>query len=147
MTDDAPVASDAVRRRVYAILGRDSESLAERFFIRILRDAHDASIVDVRKHGDSYEVAPAASAPSVADQLSKAAAAHAPAVEVAPVVRSITGRRATRGKPATPPPDLLRVGVVELNIPAKPPAKTVAPKAARKRVAAKRAAAKPKPKK
>jgi uncharacterized protein (TIGR00288 family) len=149
-TGDSPVAADAVRRRVFAILGRDSESLNERFFFRILRDAHDAAIVDVRKRGDSYEVAPAASVPTVSEQLSKAAAAHAPAAGAsAPVMRSITGRRATRGKPAPPPPGLLSVGVVELGKPVseKPPVKAAVPKVARKRAAAKRPAAKQKPKK
>src|SRR5204863_274635 len=51
------------------LLGRDSESLSERNFVRILQDAHDADIVDLRRRGDDYEVAPAAPATPVSDQL------------------------------------------------------------------------------
>ncbi|HYV97970.1 MAG TPA: NYN domain-containing protein [Gemmatimonadaceae bacterium] len=117
-TTDAPVSATAVRERVHTLLGRDSESLSERFFTRILRDAHDASIVDVRKHGDSYEVAPAGAAP-VTDQLSKAQAARTPqaAAEPAPpppTPSPLTGRRGTRGKASAPPPELLSLGVVQL---------------------------------
>jgi hypothetical protein len=146
---DKPVPSGAVRERVYALLGRDSESLADRHFSRILRDAHDASVVDVRKRGDSYEVAPAAHAPPVADQLGKAEAAHKAAHAAAKVAagdgavappRSITGRRTGRGKNAAPPAHLLSVGVVELDA----PPEAEAPKVAKKRAPRKKAAAKTK---
>ena len=125
VTDDVPVPAEAVRTRVRELLGRDSESLSERNFARILRDAHDRSVVDVRKRGDSYEVAAAASAPSVADQLGASEAAIASAQREAagtpaPVARSIVGRRPGRGKAAEPPADLLSVGVVELDAPAAP---------------------------
>ena len=115
---DAPVPSEAVRRRAFEMLQRDSESLSERNFSRILRDAHDASVVDVRKRGDAYEVAPAASAPPVADQIGKVEAAHAAraAAESGPAAtRSITGRRTGRGKAVTPPAHLLNsIGQLEL---------------------------------
>ena len=70
-----PVPASAVRRKARELLGRDSETLDERFFLRILRDAHDADVIDLRKRGDDYEVAPAAAVASVADQLAAAAPA------------------------------------------------------------------------
>jgi uncharacterized protein (TIGR00288 family) len=135
-TGDTPVPSSRVREKVHALLGRDSESLSERHFSRILRDAHDAAVIDVRKRGDSFEVAAAASVPAVADQLSKADAAAPSGKAAAPAPRSITGRRPGRGKSAPPPADLLSVGVVELDA---APAET-AKKPARKRGPRKKAA-------
>jgi hypothetical protein len=145
---DAPVPAASVRRRAFALLGRDSESLSDRNFSRILRDAHDAAIVDVRKRGDSFEVAPAASAPPVTEQLAKAEVAHAAgsAAAAGPKPRSITGRRPGRGKVAPPPADLLSVGVVDFGDdapvakPTKPAAKSAAKKATRKRAPRKKAA-------
>jgi hypothetical protein len=132
---------------MFALLGRDSESLNERNFSRILRDAHDSSVVDIRKRGDSFDVAPAASAPPVTEQLAKADGAKVPAAAGAPKQRSITGRRPGRSKIAAPPADLLSVGVVEVEKPAAraatksaAPAKPAAKKTARKRVTKKKAA-------
>src|SRR5690606_31588551 len=42
VSGDAAVSARAVRQRAFELLGRDSESLAERHFTRVLRDAHDA---------------------------------------------------------------------------------------------------------
>jgi uncharacterized LabA/DUF88 family protein len=142
---DVPAPADAVRQRVYSLLGRDSESLSEKNFSRILRDAHDANVVDIRRRGDSFEVSPAASAPPVTEQLASAeaghAAARAAAAEPAVKQRSITGRRPSRGKQAAPPPDLLSVGVVESDRPAAAAAKAPAEKKpARKRAPRKKAA-------
>ena len=50
--DDA-VADEVVRRKAFELLGRDSESLSVRNFSRILRDAHDQDIVDLRRRGDA----------------------------------------------------------------------------------------------
>ncbi len=116
-TVDTAAPAETVRQRAFALLGRDSESLAERMFTRILRDAHDASVIDLRKRGQSYEASPAASAPTVTEQLNIAAAAHE-AANPAPVVattRSIVGRRAGGGRGKEIPADLLSVGVVELD--------------------------------
>jgi hypothetical protein len=118
--DDVPVSAQVIRERAHKLLGRDSESLSERNFSRILRDAHDASVLDVRKRGDSYEVSAAANVPSVKDQIGAQQPAK-PAAEAAPVPRSITGRRAGRGKPGEIPASLLSVGVVELDTPAPAP--------------------------
>jgi uncharacterized LabA/DUF88 family protein len=115
--------SSKVRAAARSLLGRDSESLSERNFLRILHDAHDADIVDLRKRGGDYEVAPAAAAPTVERQLETAAAANAPAPKpVAPAPRGM-GARGT-GRPGTakgaPPPNLLTVGVVPRTVTAPP---------------------------
>ncbi len=124
--DDA-VPSERVRQKAFALLGRDSESLSERNFARILRDAHDGDVVDLRKRGDAFEVAAAASVASVADQLEvkeaalKAAAAQEKAANTVAVPRGMGhrgapargGRGAFGGKVAAPPSNLLLLGVVD----------------------------------
>jgi uncharacterized protein (TIGR00288 family) len=112
-----------VRSTARELLGRDSESLSERNFLRILQDAHDADIVDLRRRGADYEVAPAAPATSVSQQL----AAAEPAIVIppaAPATPTGMGARSSppgRGRGRGPigarvgilPPHLLSVGVVE----------------------------------
>jgi len=118
-------ASD-VRRRARQLLGRDSESLNDRMFVRVLKDAHDQGIIDLRRRGDDFEVARAADAAPVSEQLAereRAAVAatapdgtHAPA---APPPRGMgprgagAGRNGGRGRLPAPPPGLLSIGVVE----------------------------------
>jgi hypothetical protein len=109
-------ASD-VRDRARDLLGRDSESLSERNFIRILKDAHDADVVDLRRRGDDFEVARAESAPSVSDQLAKAQPAAAPRSADAglPARLSLRGRGSGgRARPSSLPPELLSVGIVAM---------------------------------
>ena len=117
-TSDEPVRATQVRARARQLLGRDSESLNERLFTRILMDAHDAGSIDLRRRGDDFEVSRAAEAAPVAEQLAQAAAAHAPPPSApAPSARlgmgprGVTGRG--RGRAVAPPPDLLTVGVIE----------------------------------
>jgi uncharacterized protein (TIGR00288 family) len=131
---DAPVRASQVRASARALLGRDSESLSERNFTRILQDAHDADIIDLRRRGSDYEVAPAAPSTSVSEQL----AAAEPPKPIAPVAPSApTGMGARAGGPARGrgrgpigarvgivPPDLLSVGVVETSRPAPEPVST-----------------------
>ena len=126
-TGDDAVPSERVRQKAHALLGRDSESLSERNFARILRDAHDGDVVDLRKRGDAFEVAMAASVPSVADQLEvkeaqlKAAAAQEKAANTVAVPRGMGhrgapargGRGAFGAKGAAPSPNLLLLGVVD----------------------------------
>jgi uncharacterized protein (TIGR00288 family) len=124
---DRAVAASALRRKAFELLGRDSESLSERFFNRVLRDAHDADIIDLRRRGDDFEVAlPSVVAP-VAEQLNRAAAAHAPAAS-APAAALVQRGMGPRGIPARGrgargglPPELLMVGVVETAPPAPAP--------------------------
>jgi uncharacterized protein (TIGR00288 family) len=131
---DAPVRASQVRTTARELLGRDSESLSERNFTRILQDAHDADIIDLRRRGSDYEVAPAAPSTSVSEQL----AATEPPKPIAPLAPSApTGMGARAGGPARGrgrgpigarvgivPPDLLSVGVVETSRPAPEPVST-----------------------
>jgi hypothetical protein len=119
--DDAALSSD-VRKKAREILGRDSESLGERYFHRILRDAHDVEAIDLRRRGDDYEVSLPSSAAPVAEQLKAAevASTPAPAASTGPAPARGMGHRAlpqrrgpgVGGRPAAPPPELLMVGVV-----------------------------------
>ena len=127
------VRATEVRRRARALLGRDSESLSDRMFVRILKDAHDEGIVDLRKRGDDFEVARAADAAPVAEQLARSeqtaiAAATPTVVPSAAPARIGMGHRGAGpgraggrgGRPGAPPPDLLSIGVVETAPPALP---------------------------
>jgi uncharacterized protein (TIGR00288 family) len=135
-------ASD-VRHAARELLGRDSESLSEKNFTRILKDAHDSDIIDLRRRGNDYEVRPAVVAAPIGDQLGAAAIANAPARPVsAPAPRGMGprgggGRTPLRGAKTAPPLDLLSVGVVdydsgmpELTSPQAPVAAPVTPQAA-----------------
>jgi uncharacterized protein (TIGR00288 family) len=131
---DRSVPASRVRERAFELLGRDSESLSERNFVRILKDAHDGDAIDLRRRGDDYEVAVAAQAAPVAEQLNRAAAAMSPATRPAtppPVARGMGPRGAgTRGRgPArhgsAPPPDLLFLGVVEEAAPISAPTTSI----------------------
>jgi hypothetical protein len=114
--DDTTRASD-VRLRAREILSRDSESLNERMFIRILKDAHDSGIIDLRRRGDDFEVARAVEALPVAEQVARAdaAAAPRPTLGVVPPRIGMGPRGAGRGRGRLdgPPPELLALGVVE----------------------------------
>ncbi len=122
---DGSVPAKALRQRAFELLGHDSESLNERYFSRILRDAHDAEIIDLRRRGDDYEVSLPTEVAPVSDQLNRAAtahaAAHAAAMPVAPPAprgmghRGVSSNRGRSGtRPIGPPPaDLLTLGVVE----------------------------------
>ncbi len=141
--EDVVRASD-VRVRARQLLGRDSQTLAEQFFGRILRDAHDADVIDLRRRGDDFEVARAAEAAPVAEQLSRAAAASAPAPTAGapPAPRGMGPRgggpgRGGRGsfgaRVGAPPPELLSIGVVDIpsSTPASEPIQTSFVEAAR----------------
>ena len=121
------VRASEVRSRARQLLGRDSESLSDRMFVRILKDAHDEGIIDLRKRGDDFEVARAAEAPPVAEQLAKSeasaiAASAPPVTSTGPAPRigmghrgGGPGRMGVRGgaRPGAPPPELLSIGIVE----------------------------------
>jgi uncharacterized protein (TIGR00288 family) len=119
---DGAAPARAVRVKAFELLARDSESLSERNFERILKDAHDQEVVDLRRRGNDFEVSLPASVAPVSEQLNRAAAAHAaavaaaaPAVPAVPrgmVPRSAPGRGGRRA-PSGPPPELLLVGVVD----------------------------------
>jgi uncharacterized protein (TIGR00288 family) len=120
-----------VRSTARELLGRNSESLSERNFLRILQDAHDADIVDLRRRGGDYEVALAAPSTSVSQQLAaaeppKLAAPSAPATPTGMGARSSPpsrgrGRGPIGARVGVMPPHLLSVGVVETARPAPEP--------------------------
>ena len=127
---DVAVPASALRKRAFELLGRDSESLSDRFFNRVLRDAHDADLIDLRRRGDDFEVALPSQVAPVAEQLNRAVAARAASAapaSPAPAMRGMGPRgipargRGSRG--GAPPADLLLIGVVETPAkPASPPA-------------------------
>jgi hypothetical protein len=128
-----PARASQVRTNARELLGRDSESLNERNFLRILQDAHHADIVDLRRRGSDYEVAPAAPSTSVTQQLAEAeppkvVATVAPSAPAGMGARSggpARGRgRGPIGARGAPPADLLSVGVVEHSRPAPAPVVT-----------------------
>jgi hypothetical protein len=130
---DEGTTGSATRRKAFELLGRDSESLQARLFERILQDAHDANLIDLRRRGDEWEVARAADAASIVEQLKTAEAAQKAAMPAAaPVPRGMGARGiGARGKggPAAPPPELLMVGVVGAAASPALPAASVAPTA------------------
>jgi uncharacterized LabA/DUF88 family protein len=123
LTADAPAAHAAdVRRQAREVLGRDSESLSERNFARILRDAHDADVVDLRRRGDDFEVARAARHAPAPDQqrVSATPPPTSPALASPPALPGPrtglgprgAGPRGRGGRLGPPPPELLSIGVV-----------------------------------
>jgi uncharacterized protein (TIGR00288 family) len=111
--NDDSVRASIVRERVRELLGRDSESLSERNFVRILKDAHDADVVDLRRRGDDFEVARSETAPSVSEQLAKAEPPPAPKVIDSTPRLSLRGRGSgARARMSSLPPELLSLGVV-----------------------------------
>jgi uncharacterized protein (TIGR00288 family) len=121
---DASVRASDLRVAARKLLGRDSESLSERLFQRILRDAHDANVIDLRKRGDDYEVSLAATAPSIGEQLAAAQTqttqpAESQAARMAATAQALRrgiGGRIMRGRPTQQmelPPELLTLGVID----------------------------------
>ncbi len=124
---NAPAKASTVRTAARTLLNRDSESLSERNFTRILQDAHDADLIDLRRRGNDYEVSPAVAAAPIADQLTTAqqgavaaAAAAQPSTPAVVAPRGMGHRGAGRGfsgrggrKSDVLPADLLSIGVVD----------------------------------
>ena len=131
---DATARASQVRSTARDLLGRDSESLSERNFLRILQDAHHDNIVDLRRRGEDYDVAPATSATPVAQQLAEAEPAKlvAPSAPATPTGMGARSAPASRGRGRGPigarvgilPPHLLSIGVVETSRPAPEPITT-----------------------
>jgi uncharacterized LabA/DUF88 family protein len=134
VSGDSAAAASLVRSTARALLGRDSESLSERNFTRILQDAHDADVIDLRRRGADYEVAAATGAPTVAAQLASAeiANAPAPAKPAAPAPRGMSARggRGPMGRAGAPPAHILNVGIVGTRSAARPAEATASSAAA-----------------
>ena len=124
-----------VRRKARELHGRDSESLNQRLFERILRDAHDAEVIDLRKRGEDYEVSAAAVAAPISAQLHVAAPSEEPSQAARSAANAASLRRGIRfrgvgrgGRAEAPPPELLAIGVVDAApTPAAGPVATPAP--------------------
>src|SRR5205085_6380905 len=104
-TGDGAIRASALRAKARELLGRDSESLSDRNFPRILKDAHDNDVIDLRRRGDDFEVARIAESAPVAEQVAKANAAATPAAPATPPVprgmgmRGVASARGGRGRP------------------------------------------------
>ncbi|HEY7613029.1 MAG TPA: NYN domain-containing protein, partial [Gemmatimonadales bacterium] len=107
-----PVGQDALRLRMSALHGREDSLLEPARFPRLLRQANDAEIADVRKVGeDDYEISarrgamlpPAPAAPSPPALPSEA--------EAAPAAAASTEGEPTGAEPAGASRDGLRFGV------------------------------------
>ncbi len=131
-TGDKAAPAARVRSGARNLLGRDSESLSEKNFLRILHDAHDADVIDLRRRGSDFEVAAAVAAPPVERQLEAAATANAPAPKpVVAVPRGMGARgtgRGSMGAKAAPPAHLMTMGAVASRT-SSPPASTPVPEA------------------
>jgi hypothetical protein len=165
ITGDTSVRAGVIRTKARELLGRDSESLSDRNFPRILKDAHDNDVIDLRRRGDDFEIARITDTKPVSEQVAKAAAvasaqAAASAPAVAPTPRGMGNRgvvapRGRGGRAGAPPADLLSIGVVKplvvtpvapiAPVVVAPPVEVAAPPAAKKgrKPAAKKAAPPP----
>jgi uncharacterized protein (TIGR00288 family) len=143
----APVSGDTLRARMAALHGKEDQLLAPARFSRLLRQANDAEIADVRKVAeDKYEVTPhrshLASAPPISALQPAAPADNGAGPEAARPVAAPTRSAALRfrrgSRSMLRPSELPLVGVVHVDEPApveKPTAKETKP---RRRAAAPR---------
>jgi hypothetical protein len=134
-----PVNQEALRLRMAALHGREDALLDAARFPRLLRQANDAEIADVRKVGDDdYEIsdrraggaapaplAPAASTPAASPvKPGEGTATPEPVAEVSPAVREngqrfgVRFRRGSRG--ALRAGEIPLIGVVQVDSPAEP---------------------------
>jgi hypothetical protein len=117
----SPVGHDTLRLRMTALHGRQDPLLEPDRFGRLLRQAHDAEIADVRKIGDDeYEVVARGVEAPVPGPAAPGAAAESPTearIQPAPADAAARGgirfRRGSR-LPAAPPA-IAMVGVVSLD--------------------------------
>ena len=135
----SPVPHDQLRARMVALLGREDELLEPARFSRLLRQANDAEVADVRRSGtDGYEISPhrtqrlaraaaAASSPA-AERIESGPAAEptlelpiptldtpAPAESSGDSGRTLAGLRFRRGsRGPVRPVDVPLVGVIRL---------------------------------
>ena len=137
----APAAHDALRLRMVALHGREDPLLEPARFSRLLRQANDAEIADVRKVGeDEYEVSPhrTSGVPAIAAPVAPAGAMAAGNTDELPVVgaaadaavepsRSDNGQRlGLRFRRGSRAPlrggEIPLIGVVQMDAPTEPEA-------------------------
>jgi uncharacterized protein (TIGR00288 family) len=148
-----PVDAEALRETMIELKGEEAEPLEPERFPKLLRQAHDAEIIDLTKEPDgAYEVRLRAqeAGPAEAAETGAAVAGEARAEPEVPAPgaagqptagvggipsRSARFRRGSRG-PRVPPPAIPKVGVVEVDpnfkprfelIPPRPVAEPTAP--------------------
>jgi hypothetical protein len=123
-----PVAAEQLREAMVELKGESGESLTPSKFPRLLRQAHDAEIIDLSKEEDGgYQVRLRAEAgetgagedrgaPGAEDRAEQGSAPTAPlgAEPAGGPVRSPRFRRGSRG-PVSAPPDVKKIGVVEID--------------------------------
>ena len=114
-----PMSAADLRARARELLGRDSTSLAQHLFERILRDAHDAEVIDLRRRGDDLEVGLPMESAARSERLERqeeratAAATLAAALPAPPRGGGVRGRVTRSGKASGIPPELLLLGAVD----------------------------------
>ena len=128
----APIGQEALRLRMVAMHGREDPLLEATRFARLLRQANDAEVADVRKVGDDdYEIAlqrhpsPPLPPPAPREEPQEAIAGGEPAAEpVAPGTREngqrlgLRFRRGSRGP--TRAGEIPLIGVVSMESPVEP---------------------------
>jgi uncharacterized protein (TIGR00288 family) len=135
-----PVGPEALRLRMAAMHGRDDALLDPSRFARLLRQANDAEVADVRKVGDDdYEIAPHRSAASAAltgiGPMSPAPVREGELEAGAPVPAAAESRAGTRdngqraglrfrrgSRGTLRPGEIPLIGVVQIEPPAEPAA-------------------------
>ena len=152
---EQPVSADELRDTMIELKGEAAEPLEPERFPKLLRQAHDAEIIDLSKEEDgAYAVklrpgeasTPDADEDAAAETSQSPNAATAPPAPPAPPAtppavvampsRSARFRRGSRGpRVAVAPPEIPKVGVVEVDpnftprielVPVRPPAETPA---------------------
>jgi uncharacterized protein (TIGR00288 family) len=149
-----PVGHEALRARMAALHGREDQLLEPSRFARLLRQANDAEIADVRTLGvDSYEVSPhrtdlsftrtaALAEPAASAPGTNGSEAQSPVVEPAPRVAALRFRRGSRAPLRLP--DMPMVGMVRMDEDVPPPEPAAPAPEAKKKKAAPRSRARPK---
>jgi uncharacterized protein (TIGR00288 family) len=133
-----PVNQEALRLRMAALHGRDDSLLDPTRFHRLLRQANDAEIADVRKVGeDDYEISPHRTAALVAPSAPAAPRSEAPAAPAEAETPAepagaaggggrdnggrfgVRFRRGSRG--SSRPGEIPLIGVVQMEVPPEEP--------------------------
>jgi len=128
-----PVAAEDLREAMVELKGADGESLTPAKFPRLLRQAHDAEIIDLSKEEDGgYQVRLRAEAAAAAGEGGEGPQDPAPGApaggeSAGGAVRSPRFRRGSRGPRQVPPPDVKSTGVVEVEPGFRPPAEPATP--------------------
>jgi hypothetical protein len=124
-----PVAAEDLREAMVELKGESGESLTPSKFPRLLRQAHDAEIIDLSKEEDGgYQVRLRAEGAEAPAGEAREPEQGGPITEPpAGPARSPRFRRGSRGARQGPPPEVKSIGVVEVDPGYRPPAEPPAP--------------------